>query len=115
MVKLVIERTLKIDIVSRSSMEPLALFHLCVYQWFRKLAQLAGIDLFNNNYKPSALTYTLITALLVLLASCLWTIYSYEFDEKVICASMLAFNFQVISIKSQTHIKVNVVFVLGNC
>lgn len=97
-------------------MEPDALFHLCVYQWFRKLAQLSGIDLFHDNYKPSALTYTLISALFVLMVSCLWTIWSYEFDEKVICASMLAYNMQVLSIKSQDPQNVNVLFFIsGNC
>lgn len=84
---------------SRSSkyptMEPDVLFHLCVYHWFRKLAQLVGIDLFLDEFKATTLTYILNSTLFLFMGSCLWTIYSYAFDEKVICAAMLAYDLEV--------------------
>lgn len=80
---------------SPCKMEPDVLFQRCLFHWFRKLAQMAGIDLFLNNYKPTAYTYVVVSTFYVFLFSCLWTIYSYEFDEKLICASMLAFDCQV--------------------
>lgn len=82
-------------------MEPDVLFHRCLFQWFRKLAQICGIDVFLNNYKPTAYTYTVISTFYVLLFSCLWTIYAYEFDEKCICFPILAFDCQVELINSE--------------
>ncbi|XP_037034192.1 putative odorant receptor 83c [Bradysia coprophila] len=75
-------------------MEPAELFHLCIFRWIRKLAQLVGVDLFVSNYEPNVVTYCNMSVLWLFLASCLWTIYSHEFDEKVICCSALAFNCQ---------------------
>lgn len=71
------------------------LFHKCLYHWFRTLAQLCGMDLFLDDFKPNLHTYMLISALYVLLVSCIWTIYSYPFDEKLTCAAILGYNCQV--------------------
>nr|QGW45406.1 odorant receptor 33 [Bradysia odoriphaga] len=75
-------------------MEPADLFEICLFRWFRKLAQLVGVDVFASNYKPNVVTYSNMSVLWLFLASCLWTIYSRGFDEKIICCSALAFNFQ---------------------
>lgn len=76
-------------------MEPVDQFDICIFSWFYKLAQIGGIDLFAEKFKPNALTYTTISALCSLLLSCTWTIYTYDIDEKIICSAMLAFNCQV--------------------
>lgn len=76
-------------------MEPDVLFYICLYHWFRTMAQLAGIDLFRPDFKPHPGTYMLISALYVLLVSCIWTIYMYPFEEKLMCAAFLGFNCQV--------------------
>lgn len=76
-------------------MEPDVLFHKCLYHWFRNLAQLSGIDLFLDDFKPHPRTYMLVSALYVLLGCCIWTLYSYPFDDKLICATFLGFTCQV--------------------
>lgn len=76
-------------------MEPAELFEICIFRWFRKLAQLTGLDFFVKNYKPNVVTYGNMSTLWLFLVSCLWTIYSYEFDGKIISCAVLAFNCQV--------------------
>nr|QGW45413.1 odorant receptor 40 [Bradysia odoriphaga] len=75
-------------------MEPDDLFYTCVYCWFRKLAKLGGLDIFVDDFKVSLLGYSLISSLYALFLSCVWTIYAYPFDEKLICSTFLAFGCQ---------------------
>ncbi|XP_037039116.1 putative odorant receptor 83c [Bradysia coprophila] len=75
-------------------MEPDDLFYICVYHWFRKLAQISGLDIFLDDFRPTPPAYLLISSLYALFLSCVWTIYAYPFDEKLMCATFLAFGCQ---------------------
>ncbi|XP_037031708.1 putative odorant receptor 83c [Bradysia coprophila] len=72
-------------------MEPDDLFYTCVYHWFRQLAQLGGLDIFVDDFKVAPPAYCLISSLYALFLSCVWTIYAYPFDDKLMCCTFLAF------------------------
>lgn len=96
-------------------MEPDALFHKCLYVWFRKLAQLCGMDFFVDEYKPSARTFLLMFSLYTLLLSCIWTIYSSPFDVKIICASILCFDCQVEFESFKMNKRLRTSILIGDC
>lgn len=85
----------RFETFKKVTMDPDKLFFVCLYHWFRKLAQLGGLDIFLDHFKVTPPGYVLIASLYALLLSCIWTLYEYPFDEKLMCVTFLALCFQV--------------------